>query len=372
MHLFPERPCWHGSPIAAAPGRSSSRRPWASASPGCCAARHRRGDSAPRRARADRDEPYGHGAVVIDDAHLLDAERCAAARRVRRGRSSRRPPDRCWTVPARAVHEVAHLARRPDPRHVGAGDHAPTRSSQPCPSSARPVAEQVVQAADGCIKVDRHRARPVRSQPRPGPGVAWSPLAAQRRRRCAALLDAADRGLVSLLARTPGSIVAARLARAAPASCGGCSRPASRSPPGRRAASTLVAPYASPTIESATALRSGRGADRARPAHRGDRAAARRRRAGPCGPTADGPARVGHQVRRASSDARPARPTRHGHRQRTGAAAAAGHAAAADRASRSGGRRRRSRRRPRRATPTRRCGGASRRPWLGRSSSGPA
>ncbi len=129
----------------------SSRRRSASASRGCCAAVRPPGRCASVASSARcRDEPLGHRAVVIDDAHQLDAEDV----RTLVERVEDAPAGARLTVAGRflpePLHEVAHLL---DGQILDTSSLAISADEivAAVPELAHSVADQVVQAADGCV-----------------------------------------------------------------------------------------------------------------------------------------------------------------------------------------------------------------------------
>ena len=224
------------------------------------------------------------------------------------------------------LHEVAHLL---DGQILDTSALAITADEiVDALSRARPaVADQVVQAADGSVKLVVTALDQWRRQPDPGPRGHRRPRLAQRQRGRPASNSTPP------IASSSGCSPARRVSTsrcsprsAGPASCGGRWRPASRCAGRSPATSTCsMRPfYRAHEIEAATATRLASAlAERGRPLEAAgllldagvpDRAARLLMDA----------ARVGHQVGRAASDAQRARPPRHGHRQRTGAAAPAG------------------------------------------------
>jgi DNA-binding SARP family transcriptional activator len=148
-------------------------------------------------------EPLGHRAVVIDDAHQLEAEEV----RTLVERIEDAPTGARLTVAGRflpePLHEVTHLL---DGQILDTSSLAISADEivAAIPELAHGVADQVVQAADGCVKLISTALDQWGRQPSQDPAALVAHLS--RTANAAALhsLDPADRVLVGLLARTPG------------------------------------------------------------------------------------------------------------------------------------------------------------------------
>jgi DNA-binding SARP family transcriptional activator len=150
-----------------------------------------------------RDEPLGHRAVVIDDAHQL----AAADVRTLVERVEDAPAGGRLMVAGRflpdPLHEVANLL---DGQILDTSSMSISADEivDEAPDVQRGVADQVVQAADGCVKLIGTALDQWGRQQSLDPAALVAHLS--RTANAAALhsLDSADRVLVGLLARTPG------------------------------------------------------------------------------------------------------------------------------------------------------------------------
>ena len=288
--------------------------------------RGRRRAAAARRARSAGDAVPIR---AVDDRHrrrptcsAADADRLAeciedAARRPAAHR--RRPHPR-----PTPIHEAAQLvdgliidAERDGHRRRGGARRARRAVVDARPADRRRRRRQ--------RPGDRHGPRPV--PPRPGADPDRHRLAdGPRRQRGRAATARAARAGGDRPAR-PGTghrPPPARPARRARASSTAPSRPASRCAGRSPAGSTSPPRRRSDRLPSTRdRRRAGRRAGRARPADRGHRPAARRRRPRAGDADGDGAQRVGHRHRRAPPDAQPARPPRPDDRAGAAAAAAA-------------------------------------------------
>src|SRR5262245_60335747 len=149
------------------------------------------------------DEPLGHRAVVIDDAHQLEADDV----RMLVERVEDAPAGARLTVAGRflpePLHEAAHLL---DGQILDTSSLAISADEivAAVPDLARSVADQVVQAADGCVKLIGTALDQWGRQPSSDPAALVAHLARTANAAALHTLDPADRVLVGLLARTPG------------------------------------------------------------------------------------------------------------------------------------------------------------------------
>jgi DNA-binding SARP family transcriptional activator len=149
------------------------------------------------------DEPLGPRLIVIDDVQQLDAEDM----RILVERLEDAPAEAHLTVAGRflpeQLHEAAHLL---DAQILDTSAMAITTDEvvAAVPELTRPVADQVVQAADGSIKLVVTAIDQWRQQPTQDPVAVVSHVSRSASAAALQALDAGDRVLVGLLARTPG------------------------------------------------------------------------------------------------------------------------------------------------------------------------
>ncbi len=150
-----------------------------------------------------RDEPLGPRLIVIDDVQQLDADDM----RTLVERIEDAPSDGRITVAGRflpeQLHEVAHLL---DGLILDTSALAITTDEvvDAVPELGRPIADQVVQAADGSVKLVATAIDQWRRQPTLDPVAIVTHVSRSASAAALQALDPADRVLVGLLARTPG------------------------------------------------------------------------------------------------------------------------------------------------------------------------
>ena len=149
------------------------------------------------------DEPLGDRHVVIDDVQQLDvAEMQLLVERIEDAPSGAR-----LTVAGRFLPEQLHeVARLLDGQILDTSALAITTDElvAAVPELARPVADQVVQAADGSVKLVVTAIDQWRRQPTQDPVAIVTHVSRSASAAAWQALDPADRVLVGLLARTPG------------------------------------------------------------------------------------------------------------------------------------------------------------------------
>lgn len=149
------------------------------------------------------DEPLGTRALVIDDVQQLDD----AAVRILIERLEDAPSDARVILAGRflpeQLHEVAHLL---DGLILDTSALAITADElvEALPELTRPVADQVVQVADGSVKLVAVALDQWRRQPAQDPVAIVAHVSRSASAASLQHLDTADRVLVGLLARTPG------------------------------------------------------------------------------------------------------------------------------------------------------------------------
>jgi DNA-binding SARP family transcriptional activator len=150
-----------------------------------------------------RDEPLGHRLIVIDDVQQLGRDDM----RMLVERIEDAPIDGRVTVAGRflpeQLHEVAHLL---DGVIFDTSALAITTDEivDAVPELGRPIADQVVQAADGSVKLVATAIDQWRRQPTLDPVGIVTHVSRSASAAALQALDPADRVLVGLLARTPG------------------------------------------------------------------------------------------------------------------------------------------------------------------------
>jgi DNA-binding SARP family transcriptional activator len=150
-----------------------------------------------------RDEPLGPRAIVIDDVQQLDD----TAMRILVERLEDAPFDARLLLAGRflteSLHEVAHLL---DGLILDTSTLAVSAEEivAAVPELARSVADQVVQAADGSVKLVATALDQWQRQPSQDPVAIVAHVSRSASAAALQQLDAADRVLVGLLARTPG------------------------------------------------------------------------------------------------------------------------------------------------------------------------
>ena len=150
-----------------------------------------------------RNEPLGHRMIVIDDVQQLAADDI----RILVERIEDAPIDGRMTVAGRflpeQLHEVAHLL---DGLILDTSALAITTEEvvDAVPELGRPIADQVVQAADGSVKLVVTAIDQWRRQPNLDPVAIVTHVSRSASAAALQALDPADRVLVGLLARTPG------------------------------------------------------------------------------------------------------------------------------------------------------------------------
>ncbi len=150
-----------------------------------------------------RTEPLGHRMIVIDDVQQLEADDM----RILVERIEDAPIDGRLTVAGRflpeQLHEVAHLL---DGQILDTSALAITTDEivEAVPELGRPIADQVVQAADGSVKLVVTAIDQWRRQPTLDPVAIVTHVSRSASAAALQALEPADRVLVGLLARTPG------------------------------------------------------------------------------------------------------------------------------------------------------------------------
>jgi DNA-binding SARP family transcriptional activator len=149
------------------------------------------------------DEPIGARPIVIDDAHQLgaDAVRTLVERIEDAPTGSRLMV--AGRILAEPLHEVANLL---DGQILDTSSLAINADEivDAVPDLSRSVADQIVRAADGCVKLVVTALDQSRRQDAADPVALVTQLSRSNNAAGLQSLEAADRVLVGLLARTPG------------------------------------------------------------------------------------------------------------------------------------------------------------------------